>query len=181
MAVLPILTDPDPRLRQAAQPVVDFDAGLWRLLDDLGDTLRASGGIGLAGPQVGAAWQVLVVDLTVGSAPPEVYINPQLIERGVPCLVEESCLSLPGVVGKVRRNLQVLVRALDRHGNPFEQRLEGMPAVCVQHELDHLQGVLFVDRLPHLHRLRLRAGAWLRSRVALAEPRDAIAGAQRPT
>jgi peptide deformylase len=179
MAVLPILTDPDPRLRQAAQPVVDFDAGLWRWLDDLRDTLRASGGIGLAAPQVGAAWQVLAVDLSAGSAPPEVYINPQLIERGEACLVEESCLSLPGVVGKVRRDLQIVVRALDRHGSPFEQRLQGMPAVCVQHEFDHLQGVLFVDRLPLLQRLKLRAGAWRRSRAALVEPRGAMAGARR--
>ena len=156
MAILPILAHPDPRLRETAQPVTVFDAELARLVDDLSETLRASGGIGLAAPQTGDRRQVLVIDLSGGESPPEVYINPEIDPGSTRCLVEESCLSVPGVVGNVVRAISVRVSAQDTLGTPFERELEGMPAVCLQHEVDHLQGTLFIDRLPLLQRLRLR-------------------------
>lgn len=159
MALLAILEYPDPRLRLTAQPVVVFDASLARLVDDLCETLRASKGIGLAAPQTGDRRQVLVIDLSGGEAEPEIYINPEILARTAPGLVEESCLSVPGVVGNVVRATQVRVRARDRSGETFERDLEGMPAVCLQHEMDHLVGKLFVDRLPLLRRLRFRYAA----------------------
>ncbi len=156
MAILPILAHPDPRLREHAQPVTVFDEELARLVANLSETLRVSGGIGLAAPQTGDRRRVLVIDLSGGESPPEVYINPELQPGTTRCLVEESCLSVPGVVGNVVRAISVRVRAQDPQGNTFERELEGMPAVCLQHEVDHLQGTLFIDRLPLLHRLRLR-------------------------
>jgi peptide deformylase len=164
MAVLPILEYPDPRLRRASAPVTAFGPDLSRLVDDLCDTLRASGGIGLAAPQTGDHRQVLVMDLSGGREPAEVYVNPEILGSAVPGLVEESCLSVPGVVGNVVRATQLTVRARDRDGAIFERRLEGMHAVCLQHELDHLEGRLFVDRLPLLRRLGLRLGAAARAR-----------------
>ncbi len=156
MALLAILEYPDPRLRLTAQPVNVFDASLARLIDDLCETLRASKGIGLAAPQTGDRRQVLVIDLSGGEAEPEIYINPEILASTAPGLVEESCLSVPGVVGNVVRATQVRVRARDRSGEAFERDLEGMPAVCLQHEMDHLVGKLFVDRLSLWRRLRLR-------------------------
>ena len=156
MAILPILAHPDPRLRETSQPVTVFDEELARLVANLSETLRVSGGIGLAAPQTGDRRQVLVIDLSGGESPPEVYINPELHPGATQCLVEESCLSVPGVVGNVVRAISIRVRAQDPQGNPFEQELEGMPAVCLQHEVDHLRGTLFIDRLPLLQRLRLR-------------------------
>ena len=156
MAILPILAHPDPRLREHAQPVTVFDEELARLVANLSETLRVSGGIGLAAPQTGDRRRVLVIDLSGGESPPEVYINPELQPGTTRCLVEESCLSVPGVVGNVVRAIIVQVRAQDPQGNAFERELEGMPAVCLQHEVDHLQGTLFIDRLPLLQRLRLR-------------------------
>ncbi len=165
MAVLPILEYPDPRLRLCAAPVADFDADLARLVADLGDTLRASGGIGLSAPQVGDRRRVLVMDLSGGVEPPEVYINPELLERAAPGLVEESCLSVPGVAGNVVRATQLVVRARDHAGAAFERRVEGMRAVCLQHEVDHLDGRLLTDRLSIFRRLRLRLGAAARARA----------------
>ncbi len=159
MALLAILEYPDPRLRLTAQPVNVFDASLARLVDDLCETLRASGGIGLAAPQTGDRRQVLVIDLSGGEGEPEIYINPEILVSTAPGLVEESCLSVPGVVGNVVRATQVRVRARDGSGEAFERDLEGMPAVCLQHEMDHLVGKLFVDRLSLLRRLRLRFAA----------------------
>lgn len=164
MAVLPILEYPDPRLRLRSAPVEAFDAELARLVEDLCDTLRASGGIGLAAPQAGDRRQVLVIDLSGGAAPPDVYVNPEILDPAVPGLVEESCLSVPGVVGNVVRATQLTVRARDRDGAAFERRLEGMHAVCLQHEMDHLEGRLFVDRLSIFRRIGVRLGAAARTR-----------------
>lgn len=163
MAVLPILTHPDPRLRQPALPVGDFDASLARLVDDLRDTLRASGGIGLAAPQAGDRRRVLVMDLSGGIEPAEVFVNPEILARDAPGLVEESCLSVPGLVGNVVRATRLHVRARTPDGERFERALEGMRAVCLQHEVDHLDGRLFVDRLSFLARLRFRLGARARA------------------
>jgi len=168
MAILPILENPDPRLRSRAEPVRRFEADLWRLVDDMVETLRARGGIGLAAPQTGDVRQVLVMDLSAGASSPEVYINPELLAGAVPALVEESCLSVPGVVGNLVRATQVRVRAWDCQGQVFERDLEGMHAVCLQHEMDHLVGTLFIDRLSFLERLRLRIVAARRARRAAA-------------
>lgn len=168
MALLSILEYPDLRLRLLAQPVEAFDASLWRLVDDLCETLGVSKGIGLAAPQTGDRRQVLVIDLSGGEAEPEVYINPEILASTLPCLVEESCLSVPGVVGNVVRSSQVRVRAYSREGKAFERDLEGMPAVCLQHEMDHLVGKLFVDRLSLMRRLRFRFGASARARAKAA-------------
>jgi len=165
MAQLPILEYPDPRLRRRSAPVTVFDQDLSRLVDDLCETLRATGGIGLAAPQTGDHRQVLVVDLSGGSQAPEIYINPQILSTGVLGLVEESCLSVPGVVGNVVRAIALRVRAQDRTGATFERDLEDMSAVCLQHEMDHLTGKLFVDHLSLLRRIQVRLAAGQRSRT----------------
>ncbi len=165
MAQLPILEYPDPRLRLPSQPVTAFDQGLARLVDDLFDTLYATKGIGLAAPQVGDPRQVLVMDLSGSASEPQVYVNPEILTDAVPGLVEEMCLSVPGVVGNVVRATQLRARAYDCSGTSFERDLEGMYAVCLQHEMDHLAGKLFIDHLSLLRRLRLRVGAERRARA----------------
>jgi peptide deformylase len=157
MAQLEILEYPDPRLRRPAAPVIEFDSGLARLASDLLDTLYANAGIGLSAPQAGNLRQVLVMDLSESASDPQVFVNPEIIARAAPGLVEESCLSVPGVTGNVLRATRVRVRAADTAGLPFERDLEGMAAVCLQHEMDHLAGKLFIDRLSLFRRLRLRA------------------------
>jgi peptide deformylase len=168
MARLPILEYPDPRLRQRAEPVAAFDAGLERLVGDLLETLYGTTGIGLSAPQAGIRRQVLVMDLSGSASAPDVYINPKILTRALPGLVEESCLSVPGVVGNVVRATQVRVSARDPAGEVFERNLEGMHAVCLQHEMDHLAGKLFVDRLSLLRRLRVRLTAAARARNSKA-------------
>jgi peptide deformylase len=166
MARLPILEYPDPRLRVRCAPVTVFDQDLGRLIDDLLETLYGTTGIALSAPQTGDLRQVLVVDLSGTASEPHVYINPEILESAVPGIVEESCLSVPDVVGNVVRATQVRVRARSRHGETFERDLEGMHAVCLQHEMDHLGGKLFIDRLSLFRRLRVRAAAAARTRRA---------------
>lgn len=119
-------------------------------------------------PQAGIALQVLVIDLSGSASAPHVYVNPQILTRSAPGLVEESCLSVPGVVGNVVRATQLRARARDAAGAVFESDLEGMHAVCLQHEMDHLSGKLFVDRLSLVQRLRTRVTAAARARRGLA-------------
>lgn len=157
MAVRPILTYPDPRLARRALPVSDHGPALAALVDDLLDTLAAAGGIGLSAPQLGVPLRVAVTEPTGGASEPEVYLDPEVVSRAAPGLVEESCLSVPGVVGSVWRHTRIRVRARGLDGAPFERELEGMAAVCLQHELDHLDGVLFIDRLWLVKRLLVRA------------------------
>ncbi|MGB5253775.1 MAG: peptide deformylase [Sedimenticolaceae bacterium] len=164
MARLPILEYPDPRLRLRAQPVVTFDNNVAQLVDDLFETLYATTGIGLSAPQTGHSRQVVVIDMSGNASAPTEYINPEILSSSMPGLVEESCLSVPGVFGNLIRATQLRVRAQDRFGEVFESDLEGMHAVCLQHEMDHLDGKLFVDRLSLFRRLRVRAGAAARAR-----------------
>lgn len=159
MARLPILEYPDPRLRLRAQPVEHFDEAVHRLVDDLFDTLYDTPGIGLSAPQTGRLLRVVVTDLSGSATAPRAYLNPEILESGVPGLVEESCLSIPGVKGNVIRATRLRVRAMDQDGVPFERELEGMDAVCMQHEVDHLDGRLFIDRLSLFRRIRLKASA----------------------
>lgn len=160
MAQLPVLTYPDPRLTTPCAAVTDFTGAVGELADNLLDTLYATTGIALSAPQVGDLSRVLVMDLSPDHSAPAVYVNPEILARRKPGLVEESCLSVPGVVGNVIRHTQLRVRAQDVHGEPFERDLEGMHAVGLQHELDHLDGRLFIERLSWFRRLRLKlAGA----------------------
>jgi peptide deformylase len=151
-----ILEYPDPRLRTRAEPVTDFGAELQTLVDDLLETLRASRALGLAATQVDDHRRVLVVDVSGIGAEPQVFINPEIVDRSGLGMVEEGCLSVPGVHESVRRALSLTVRADDRAGHPYERRVEGMLAVCLQHEMDHLEGRLFVDRLPWYKRIGLK-------------------------
>jgi peptide deformylase len=168
MALLPILEYPDPRLRLRSEPVTAFDADLGRLVDDLLETLYATNAIGLSAPQAGIHRQVLVMDLSGNASEPLVFVNPEILDSAVPGLVEEGCLSVPGVVGNLVRATRVRVRARDRSGGTFERDLEDMYAVCLQHEMDHLVGKLFVDRLSLFRRLRVRAAAAARARRTAA-------------
>lgn len=163
MACLTILEEPDPRLRAVAKPVETFDSDLAMLAKDLTETLHSTSGIGLSAPQVGRSIQLLVMDLSEERNTPEIYINPQIQLTGQRCMVEESCLSLPGLEGVVPRVTAVRVRALDLAGNAFERELQDMHAVCLQHEMDHLAGRLFIDRVSLLHRLYMRGTAALRA------------------
>ncbi len=164
-----VLEYPDPRLRRAAEPVTDFDASLAGLVDDLVDTLRATRSIGLSAPQFGDLRRVVVIDPAEQRAHPQIYVNPEILRKRGLGFVEERCLSVPGVVGNVIRAMEIRVRAEDATGEAFERELSGMDAVCLQHEMDHLEGRLFVDRLSIFRRLRLRwseARARRRSRAA---------------
>jgi len=156
MPQLPVLEYPDPRLSTPCAPVSDFNSGVHELAGNLLDTLYATTGIALSAPQVGDLRQVLVMDLSADHSAPQVYINPTVLARRRPGLVEESCLSVPGIVGNVVRYTRVRVRASDVHGEIFERDLEGMYAVALQHEMDHLAGKLFLARLSWFRRLRLR-------------------------
>jgi peptide deformylase len=162
MARLEILEYPDPRLRQIAAPVTRFDASLAELIDDLVDTMQASQGIGLAATQVNVHLQVVAVDVSKQTEPPLIFINPEIQSRDAIGIVEEGCLSLPGLYANVKRATQIRVRSLDRDGVPQESELRGLAAVCLQHEMDHLVGILFVDHLSFFKRRRaikqLRAG-----------------------
>ena len=144
---------------------MSFDETLQGDVQDLLDTLRASGGIGLCAPQLGTLRRILVLDLSGEGTAPEVYVNPEVLGRRSLGFVQESCLSLPGVTGSVMRSAQVRVRALDVDGASFERTLENLHACALQHELDHLDGRLFVDRFFLLGRWRFRRGAGARLRA----------------
>jgi len=165
MAQLTILEHPDPRLRSPSRPVTEFDAELHTLIDDLLETMYTSNAIGLSAPQANEHREVLVMDLSDDRSAPQVYINPEILMSARPGFVEESCVSLPGVVGNVLRATQVRVRAKDKTGETFERDLVNMEAVCLQHEMDHLAGKLFVDRLSWFRRWKFR----LAGRAKIAE------------
>ena len=156
MAQLTILEFPDPRLRTRAAPVEVFDAALARLIDDLLETMYAAPGIGLAATQVNVHRRLLVIDVSEPADTPQVFINPQILTREGVAQTEEGCLSVPEIYEPVERAARVRVRAQDRHGGFFERDCDGLLAVCVQHEMDHLEGKLFVDYLSGLKRERIR-------------------------
>ena len=157
MAVLNILTFPDPRLRKKAAPVEEVDDEIRRLADDLLETMYEEEGIGLAATQVDVHKQVVVIDVSGERNEPHVFINPKVTPEGSELLeFQEGCLSVPGFLEEVERPERVLVEALDREGKPFTMHPEGVLAVCIQHELDHLKGKLFVDYLSGMKRQRIR-------------------------
>lgn len=156
MALRTILEFPDPRLRTRAQPVTRFDAQLGQLIDDMFESMYAAPGIGLAATQVDVHQRVIVMDVSKERNEPLVFINPQILVREGVAETEEGCLSVPGIFDEVQRAAKIRVRAQDRTGEPFERDCDDVLAVCVQHEMDHLEGRLFVDYLSDLKRQRIR-------------------------
>src|SRR5690606_8649022 len=156
MARLTILEYPDPRLRIKAQPAEQVDASLQQLIDDMFETMYAAPGIGLAATQVNVHKRVVVIDVSETRDQPLVLINPEILAREGVEEMEEGCLSVPGIYDKVRRAERIRVRTLDREGKSIEFDADGLLAVCIQHEIDHLDGKLFVDYLSDLKRTRIR-------------------------
>jgi peptide deformylase len=157
MAKLTILEYPDPRLRTRAVPVATVDDRVRRLIDDMLETMYAAPGVGLAATQVNVHQRVLVADVSKEQDQPMVFVNPEVIEREGKTEAEEGCLSVPGIFDKLsNRSARIVVRALGRDGRPFEIEADGLLAVCIQHEMDHLEGKLFVDYLSELKRTRIR-------------------------
>lgn len=156
MALLPILEFPDPRLRERGLPVTTFDEAFGRLVDDMLETMYAAPGIGLSATQVNVRRRLLVIDISEKHDEPLVFVNPEILAREGTEKSEEGCLSVPGIFDQVERAARVRVRAQDRTGEWFERDFEGMLAVCLQHEMDHLDGKLFVDYLSDLKRDRIR-------------------------
>jgi peptide deformylase len=156
MTTLNILHFPDPRLRNVAQPVEQVDDTVRQLVDDMFETMYAAPGIGLAATQVNVARRIVVIDISEEKDQPLCLINPELLELDGVEEMEEGCLSVPGVFERVQRAEQVKVAALDRMGKPFKMQADGLLAVCIQHEIDHLDGKLFVDYLSQLKRTRIR-------------------------
>jgi peptide deformylase len=167
MALLPILKYPDPRLRTVAQPVALVDEGVRRLVDDMLETMYAEEGVGLAATQVDVHLRVIVMDTSSERNRPVVLVNPQLTARSEELgFSEEGCLSVPAIYERIARHERVTVQALDREGRPFEMQAEGLSAVCVQHEMDHLAGRVFVEYLSPLKRDRIRSKLVKRAREA---------------
>ena len=156
MALRTILEFPDPRLRTKAQPVTQFDAALGTLIDDMLETMYAAPGIGLAATQVDVHKRVIVIDISRENNEPLVLINPEILSREVDATSEEGCLSVPGIFDEIKRAAKITVRAHDRDGGVFERNVDDILAVCIQHEMDHLEGKLFVDYLSDLKRERIR-------------------------
>ncbi len=156
MAKRDILHFPDPRLRTRAAPVAKVDDSIRTLVDDLFETMYAAPGIGLAATQVDVHQRVIVIDVSEERDEPRVFINPELLAADGEEESDEGCLSVPDYFDSVRRAERVRVRALDQDGATFELDADGLLAVCIQHEIDHLEGKLFVDHLSALKRKRLR-------------------------
>jgi len=156
MALLPILHFPDPRLRRVAAPVEAVDARVRRLIKDMAETMYHAPGIGLAAIQVDAPLRIVVIDTSSERNDLKVFINPEVFERDGRQVREEGCLSVPGIYDKVARAQRIRVRALDGEGQPFELEADGLLATCIQHEIDHLDGKVFVDYLSRLKQSRIQ-------------------------
>jgi len=151
MAVLPTVTYPDPVLRRKARRVTSIDGSIARLIDDMVETMREIGGVGLAAPQVGIPLRVAVIEL-----PGEeiiVLVNPKIVKRSGERQVEEGCLSLPGYRGEIQRSVKVIAKGLDRHGREIRIKGEGLLAQALEHEIDHLNGTLYIDHLESIDKL----------------------------
>ena len=156
MAILDILHFPDARLRNTARPVEQVDDSVRKLIDDMFETMYEAPGIGLAAIQVNRPQRVIVVDISEERNQPLALVNPEILEKHGEETMDEGCLSVPGIYETVQRAERVRVRALDREGKSFEMDVDGLLAVCIQHEIDHLDGKLFVDYLSNLKRQRIR-------------------------
>ena len=173
MTQLVILQYPDPRLRTKAKPVTVVDDAVRKLADDMLATMYAAKGIGLAATQVDVHVRLLVMDVSPERDRPQVFINPEIIAADGRAPAEEGCLSLPGIYDKVQRATRIRVCALGRDGRPFELDADGLDAVCLQHEIDHLDGRVFVDHLSELKRqlIRRRLEKERRQRAPVRETR----------
>jgi peptide deformylase len=166
MALLNILEYPDPRLRKVATPVSAVTPEIQKLVRDMAETMYAAPGVGLAATQVDVHKRVIVIDISETRDDLRVFINPEMLATEGEIECEEGCLSVPGYYDKVTRAAKVIVRAQDAEGRRFELEVEGMLALCVQHEIDHLEGKVFVDRLSPLKRARLAARLRKKQRLA---------------
>lgn len=165
MALLPILRYPDPRLHTRAAPVREVNDAIRKLIADMAETMYEAPGIGLAATQVDVHKRVVVIDVTEDKSGLLALINPEIIARSGEQVCEEGCLSVPGIYDKVSRAEKVTVRALDRQGQPFELETEGLLAVCIQHELDHLDGKVFVEYLSQLKQTRIKGKLAKKARI----------------
>lgn len=166
MAILEILQYPDPRLAHPAQRVEKIDDATRRLIDDMIETMYAAPGVGLAATQVDVHKQIVVIDVSEDRSDLRVFINPEVTRREGVAVNQEGCLSVPGIYDNVERAESVTVTALDRNGARFTLNASGVLAACIQHEVDHLQGKVFVERLSDLKQNRIRAKLKKRQRKA---------------
>ncbi|MEC7545911.1 MAG: peptide deformylase [Thalassolituus sp.] len=158
MAILDILEFPDPRLRTVAQPVKEVDARVQKIVDDMFDTMYDAPGIGLAATQVNIHERIITIDVSEDKSEALVFINPEItVLEGEMETMQEGCLSVPGFYEDVTRVEHCLVKALDRNGDPFELECRGLLAVCIQHEVDHLEGKLMVDYISPIKRNRIKS------------------------
>jgi peptide deformylase len=172
MSKLKILEFPDPRLTTVAKEVKDFDEPLNELVKDMIETMYSANGIGLAATQVNVHKRLLVLDVSENQDDPRVYINPEILKCAGEQVHEEGCLSVPGIYANVKRAENITVKALDEDGNSFEEQLEGLHAVCLQHEMDHLIGRLFVDYLSPLKKAMVRKKLEKQRKAALKDAED---------
>jgi peptide deformylase len=180
MARLPILEYPDPRLRIRAEPVTKVDAEIQQLVADMLETMYSAPGIGLAATQVNVHKRILVCDVATEGRQPYCLINPEIVHAEGKINAEEGCLSVPEFYDFVDRAAIIKVRALDQQGKQFELDAEGLLAVCVQHEMDHLEGKLFVDYLSELKRERLKKKALKKAKRAPVDAAEARAATSVP-
>ena len=166
MAILDVLSFPDERLRTVAKPVEEVNDEIKQLVADMFETMKDEKGIGLAATQVNRHVQVVVMDVSEDQNEPRVFINPEIIRKDGSTISEEGCLSVPGNYAKVERAESITVKALDQNGESFELDAEGLLAICIQHELDHLKGKLFIDYLSPLKRQRIRKKLEKEARLA---------------
>ena len=172
MAKLSILEFPDPRLTTVAKDVEKFDIALKKLVEDMTETMYSANGIGLAATQVNVHKRLLVLDISDERDDPRVYINAEILDRSGEQTHEEGCLSVPGIYANVKRAEKITIKAHDVDGNIFEEQLEGLHAVCLQHEMDHLVGRLFVDYLSPLKRNMVRKKLEKQRKVAAKEAEE---------
>jgi peptide deformylase len=167
MALLPILHYPDPRLHTIAAPVKAVDDRIRQLIKDMAETMYAAPGIGLAATQVDVHERLLIIDISETRDELQAFINPEILEAAGELETEEGCLSVPGIFDKVKRAERVKVRALNDRGEPFTLEAEGLLAVCIQHEIDHLDGKVFVEYLSRLKQQRISAKLKKQQRAAM--------------
>jgi len=165
MALLPILRYPDPRLHKRAAAVAVVDDSIRQLIQDMAETMYEAPGIGLAATQVDVHKRVVIIDVTEDKSDLMAFINPEIVERSGEQTCEEGCLSVPGIYEKVTRAERVRVKALDARGEPFELEAEGLLAVCIQHEVDHLEGKVFVEYLSPLKLNRIKTRLVKKARI----------------
>lgn len=167
MPILNILRYPDPKLRRIAEPVTQVDAAVRTLVDDMAETMYHAPGIGLAAIQVDVPWRIIVVDVSEQRNELLALINPRIVEQEGAQVMEEGCLSVPGIFEPVERARRILLRAIDREGRELEREAEGLLAVCIAHEIDHLDGKVFVDYLSRLKQNRIRKKLDKQEKIAM--------------